>query len=191
MKGRWQLVDAVSKETRLGRIRVTTQRGALDEMMAPEDSTFEQAYIYGGRSFAIAKLEMDDGVASKMHMVYERCVLIASTDDIECVDSACHSYKYSATQRLGRLRSGDMIERLHMTHFTSMFNAEVDDMADPVSENMDKRSDNKGVEPESIEVSVRVPLRYRACSAQPYGAPTLARVRLHAFAASGQLIFDA
>jgi hypothetical protein len=52
------------------------------------------------------------------------------------------------------LRSGDMIERLHMTHFTSMFNAEVDEIADPVSANMDKRSDNKGVEPEAIEVSL-------------------------------------
>jgi hypothetical protein len=71
---RWQLVDAVSKQSRLGRIRVTTQRGALSAEMAPEDSTFQEAYIYGGRSFAIAKLEIDDGKVTKLHMVYERCV---------------------------------------------------------------------------------------------------------------------
>ena len=51
-------------------------------------------------------------------------------------------------------RSGHDIERLHMTHFPGMFNAEVDDLADPISKNMDARSDNKGIETEGIEVRI-------------------------------------
>lgn len=55
--------------------------------------------------------------------------------------------------------SGDLIEKLHMTHFPKVFNSEMDedDLTKDLEASHDKRSDNKGSEPEGIAVRTRVP----------------------------------